>query len=164
MAIPRLCVSAHVVVSTTGPDRESDQDDDGLGRAASVAIDVPADADRVVVVSAHDVALYDYDVDSDQSNARIVVGERICEGTLLRGLLVHSAGDYSQLLQSIIGWSPATFVRVMNTDARQMGLTRTHYVDLTRHLTRRPVDRRESGDVGGQSHERPNRSSTRSSH
>ena len=32
---------------------------------------------------------------------------------------------------SIIGWSPATFVRVMNADAKQMGLTRTHYVDLT---------------------------------
>jgi D-alanyl-D-alanine carboxypeptidase (penicillin-binding protein 5/6) len=84
-----------------------------------------------LTVSAHDVALYDYDVDSGQSNARIVLGERICEGTLLRGLLVHSAGDYSQLLQSIIGWSPATFVRVMNADARKMGLTRTHYVDLS---------------------------------
>ena len=84
-----------------------------------------------LVVSAHDVALYDYDVASGQSNARIVVGEKICEGTLLRGLLVHSAGDYSQLLQSIIGWSPATFVRVMNRDARTLGLTRTHYVDLT---------------------------------
>lgn len=84
-----------------------------------------------LVVSARDVALYDYDVESGQSNARIVLGERICEGTLLRGLLVHSAGDYSQLLQSIIGWSPATFVRVMNADAKKMGLTRTHYVDLT---------------------------------
>jgi len=84
-----------------------------------------------LIVSAHDVALYDYDVATGQSNARIVLGEKICEGTLLRGLLVHSAGDYSQLLQSIIGWSPATFVRVMNADARKMGLTRTHYVDLT---------------------------------
>jgi len=84
-----------------------------------------------LIVSAHDVALYDYDVATGQSNARIVLGEKICEGTLLRGLLVHSAGDYSQLLQSIIRWSPATFVRVMNADARKMGLTRTHYVDLT---------------------------------
>jgi D-alanyl-D-alanine carboxypeptidase (penicillin-binding protein 5/6) len=84
-----------------------------------------------LVVSAHDVALYDYDVASGQSNARIVTGERICEGTLLRGLLVHSAGDYSQLLMRMIGWSPATFVRVMNLDARAMRLTRTHYVDLT---------------------------------
>jgi serine-type D-Ala-D-Ala carboxypeptidase (penicillin-binding protein 5/6) len=84
-----------------------------------------------LVIDAHDVALYDYDVATGQSNARIVVGERICEGTLLRGLLVHSAGDYSQLLLRMIGWSPATFVRVMNADARTMGLTRTHYVDLT---------------------------------
>jgi D-alanyl-D-alanine carboxypeptidase (penicillin-binding protein 5/6) len=84
-----------------------------------------------LVVSANDVALYDYDVASGQSNARIVFGERICEGTLLRGLLVHSAGDYSQLLQSLIGWSPATFVRVMNSDARKMGLSKTHYVDLS---------------------------------
>jgi serine-type D-Ala-D-Ala carboxypeptidase (penicillin-binding protein 5/6) len=75
--------------------------------------------------------MYDYDVASGQSNARIVLGERICEGTLLRGLLVHSAGDYSQLLLSIIGWSPSTFVRVMNANARALGLTRTHYVDLT---------------------------------
>ncbi len=84
-----------------------------------------------LVVNAYDVALYKYDVESGQSNARIVLGERICEGTLLRGLLVHSAGDYSQLLMSIIGWSPSTFVRVMNIDARALGLTRTHYVDLT---------------------------------
>jgi D-alanyl-D-alanine carboxypeptidase (penicillin-binding protein 5/6) len=84
-----------------------------------------------LVVNAHDVALYEYDVASGQSNARIALGERICEGTLLRGLLVHSAGDYSQLLQRMMGWSPATFVRVMNIDARKMGLTRTHYVDLT---------------------------------
>jgi D-alanyl-D-alanine carboxypeptidase (penicillin-binding protein 5/6) len=84
-----------------------------------------------LVVNAHDVALYEYDVASGQSNARIALGERICEGTLLRGLLVHSAGDYSQLLQRMMGWSPATFVRVMNVDARKMGLTRTHYVDLS---------------------------------
>ena len=83
------------------------------------------------MVNANDVAQYNYDVASGQSNARIVLGERICEGTLLRGLLVHSAGDYAQLLLTIIGWSPATFVRVMNADARAMGLTRTHYADLS---------------------------------
>ena len=82
-------------------------------------------------VSAHDVALYHYDVISGQSNARIVLDEHICEGTLLRGLLVHSAGDYSELLRSILGWSQSNFVRVMNRDAHSLGLTRTHYVDLT---------------------------------
>lgn len=96
-----------------------------------------------LVVNAHDVALYDYDVATGQSNARIALGERICEGTLLRGLLVHSAGDYSQLLQSMIGWSPVTFVRMMNIDARKMGLSRTHYVDLTGIL---PGDQSTAGD------------------
>lgn len=82
-------------------------------------------------VTPYDMSLYDYDVESGQSHARIVLHEHICEGTLLRGLLVHSAGNYSQLLQSIIGWSPSTFVRVMNRDAKSLGLLRTHYVDLT---------------------------------
>ncbi|MEO9181670.1 MAG: hypothetical protein ABI298_08495 [Acidimicrobiales bacterium] len=94
-------------------------------------------------VSRHDMALYNYDVASGQSHARIVLGEHICEGTLLRGLLVHSAGNYSQLLQKIIGWSPSTFVRVMNRDARVLGLTHTHYVDLTGIL---PGDRSTAGD------------------
>ena len=84
-----------------------------------------------LIVTSSDVAMYNYDVASGQSNARIVKGESICEGTLLRGLLVHSAGDYSQLLLSIIGWKPATFVRVMNATARALGLSRTHYTDLT---------------------------------
>jgi D-alanyl-D-alanine carboxypeptidase (penicillin-binding protein 5/6) len=96
-----------------------------------------------LVVSASDVAQYDYDVASGQSNARIVLGERICEGTLLRGLLVHSAGDYSQLLLSIMGWSPATFVRVMNANARALGLARTHYADLTGIS---PADQSTAGD------------------
>ncbi len=82
-------------------------------------------------VTPYDMSLYDYDVASGQSHARIVLHEHICEGTLLRGLLVHSAGNYSQLLQSIIGWSPSTFVRVMNRDAKSLGLLRTHYADLT---------------------------------
>jgi D-alanyl-D-alanine carboxypeptidase (penicillin-binding protein 5/6) len=82
-------------------------------------------------VSSYDLSLYDHDVATGQSHARIVLNEHICEGTLLRGLLVHSAGNYSQLLQKMIGWSPSTFIRVMNRDARVLGLLRTHYVDLT---------------------------------
>jgi D-alanyl-D-alanine carboxypeptidase (penicillin-binding protein 5/6) len=84
-----------------------------------------------LTVTESDVAAYDYDVASGQSNAKIVLGERLCEGMLLRGLLVHSAGDFAQLLQKLTGYSPATFVRVMNRDALAMGLVHTHYVDLT---------------------------------
>jgi D-alanyl-D-alanine carboxypeptidase len=84
-----------------------------------------------LTVTPHDVAVYHHDVRSGQSNAEIVLGERLCEGMLLRGLLVHSAGNFAQLLQSMIGWSQKNFVGVMNRDARLLGLRHTHYVDLT---------------------------------
>ena len=84
-----------------------------------------------LTVTAHDVAVYHHVVKTGQSNAEIVLGERLCEGMLLRGLLVHSAGNFAQLLQSMIGWSDKNFVGVMNREARKLGLRHTHYVDLT---------------------------------
>lgn len=84
-----------------------------------------------LVVNAADVAAYNYDVASGQSNVKIALNETLCEGTLLRGMLVHSAGDYVQLLTTMLHWSKGTFVNQMNKDARAMGLTRTHYVDYT---------------------------------
>lgn len=84
-----------------------------------------------LVVSAADVAAYHFDVATDQSSAAIKLGERLCEGTLLRGMLVHSAGDYAQLLISLMGWSDSQFVNRMNKDAVAMGMTRTHYADFT---------------------------------
>ncbi len=84
-----------------------------------------------LTVSASDMAAYRYDVATDQSNVAIAFGERLCEGQLLRGLLVHSAGDYAALLVEMTGLSTATFVRLMNRDARVLGLNRTHYGDIT---------------------------------
>jgi D-alanyl-D-alanine carboxypeptidase (penicillin-binding protein 5/6) len=84
-----------------------------------------------VVVNAHDEALYRHDVETGQSNVEIVQGERICEGMLLRGLFVHSAGDYAQLLLVLMGTSEKQFVSIMNRDALALGLRHTHYVDYT---------------------------------
>src|SRR5665213_2041540 len=142
VAIPRLCVSATSSRQPRVPIAS-------LTKMMTVWVvlhELPLTFQQrgpCLVVNAHDVALYEHDVATGQSNARIAMGEKICEGTLLRGLLVHSAGDYSQLLQRMIGWSPATFVRVMNIDARKMGLSRTHYVDLTGIL---PEDQSTAGD------------------
>ncbi len=83
------------------------------------------------VVNATDMAGYRYDVATDQSNVRLVQGMTLCEGTLLRGLLVHSAGDYAHLLVELTGWSNATFIRVMNRDARVLGLRSSRYVEVT---------------------------------
>ena len=82
-------------------------------------------------VTAHDVALYQQDVAQDQSVAKIVLGQFICERTLLRGIIVHSAGDYAQLLARLTRRSTPNFVRLMNREARGLGMLHTHYVDET---------------------------------
>jgi D-alanyl-D-alanine carboxypeptidase (penicillin-binding protein 5/6) len=82
-------------------------------------------------VTAYEVQRYHFDVETDQSNAAIANGETLCEGTLLRGLLVHSAGDYATLLVTMLGMTQAQFVNEMNRDAKAFGMTHTHYVDFT---------------------------------
>ncbi len=84
-----------------------------------------------LVVTPAEVAQYREQVATGQSTVKIALGLRLCENILLRGLLVHSAADYAHLLVALTGWSQATFVRVMNRDARVLGLSRTHYVEPT---------------------------------
>jgi D-alanyl-D-alanine carboxypeptidase (penicillin-binding protein 5/6) len=83
------------------------------------------------VVNGSDMALYAYDEATDQSGVPIKLGEQLCERTLLRGMLVHSAGDYAQLLAALTGMSQSAFVNVMNQTAKSLGLKSTHYVDVT---------------------------------
>jgi len=82
-------------------------------------------------VTASDVALYLRDVAQEQSLVKIVKGQYICERTLLRGIFVHSAGDYAQLLAEFTGLSSSAFVSLMNRDAAALGMSHTHYVDVT---------------------------------
>ncbi|MDE3107073.1 MAG: hypothetical protein KGJ42_02830 [Acidobacteriota bacterium] len=82
-------------------------------------------------VSARDVALYRHDVAQQQSVVAIALGQRICERTLLRGVIVHSAGDYAQLLAQLTDLPTNTFVALMNREALAMGMIHTHYVDET---------------------------------
>lgn len=83
------------------------------------------------VMNTSDLELYNDDVDLDLSVVKIVANERLCERTLLRGMLVHSAGDYAQLLAGLTGMRTATFVAAMNQAARTLKLNSTHYVDVT---------------------------------
>ncbi|MBW4079126.1 MAG: D-alanyl-D-alanine carboxypeptidase [Acidobacteria bacterium] len=82
-------------------------------------------------VSANDVALYDHDVATDQSSVKVALGETLCEGMLLRGMLVHSAGNFAQLLIELAHMSDAQFVNEMNKTALSFGLKHTHYVDYS---------------------------------
>ena len=82
-------------------------------------------------VTAQNIAFFHENLSIQESTAKIAQGERLCEGTLLRGLLVHSAGDYAQLLVQLTGMSTTTFINAMNADAVTLGLTQTHYADFT---------------------------------
>lgn len=84
-----------------------------------------------VTVNAHDVAVYHYDEATGQSDAKVKEGERLCENTLLAGLLVHSAGNFAFIFLRIIGLDETKFVAQMNHDAKSLGLLHTHYVDPT---------------------------------
>jgi serine-type D-Ala-D-Ala carboxypeptidase (penicillin-binding protein 5/6) len=84
-----------------------------------------------VTVNAQDVALYHHDNVTGQSDAEVKVGERLCENTLLEGLLVHSAGNFAFIFLRILHTNVTTFVTKMNQDARTLGLLHTHYVDPT---------------------------------
>jgi D-alanyl-D-alanine carboxypeptidase (penicillin-binding protein 5/6) len=81
-------------------------------------------------VNASDLSLYHWDLAVDLSSAAIVEGETLCESTLLRGMLVHSASDYAQLLVVLVGMHEPTFISAMNQDARALGLKQTSYVDV----------------------------------
>jgi serine-type D-Ala-D-Ala carboxypeptidase (penicillin-binding protein 5/6) len=84
-----------------------------------------------LVVGRDDQAEYDHEVAIGESNVKITRGLRLCEGTLLRGLLVHSAGDYAALLVKLMGATPSQFVTLMNWSAKALGLRHTHYADFT---------------------------------
>lgn len=78
-----------------------------------------------------DVHLYDRDVATGQSSVAVAVGERLCESQLLRGLFVHSAGNYAIYLVHLSGLTLGRFVELMNRDAGALGLRHTRYVEPT---------------------------------
>ena len=84
-----------------------------------------------VTVSASDVATYDYMKSTDQSSVPVVVGETLCESTLLTGLLVHSADNYAAMLADMVAGDQASFVALMNETAHVLGLTQTTYADAS---------------------------------
>ncbi|MCL6520863.1 MAG: D-alanyl-D-alanine carboxypeptidase [Firmicutes bacterium] len=57
------------------------------------------------------------------------VGDRVSVDTLLYGLMVASGNDAAVALAERLGGTEANFVRMMNDEARRLGLGDTHYVN-----------------------------------
>jgi len=84
-----------------------------------------------VTVSTSDVLAYEALNAQDESSVYVVEGESLCESDLLKGLLVHSASNYAVLLANMVSGNTTAFVARMNATALSMGLTGTHYVDVS---------------------------------
>ncbi|MGC8489088.1 MAG: D-alanyl-D-alanine carboxypeptidase family protein, partial [Clostridia bacterium] len=83
-----------------------------------------------VTVTASDVALYNQEK-ATQSVVPIVAGEQLNEYQLLEGLLIPSGNDYAHILADWVAGSQASFVQIMNADAKKLGMTHTHYTDAS---------------------------------
>ncbi|HEV3186461.1 MAG TPA: hypothetical protein VGZ04_00275 [Acidimicrobiales bacterium] len=84
-----------------------------------------------VVVTSDDVTTYKTMSTQNESSVLVTVGEQLCEKDLLNGVLVHSAGNYAVMLANLVAGSNVAFVAMMNEEAATLGLTSTHYDDVT---------------------------------
>jgi D-alanyl-D-alanine carboxypeptidase (penicillin-binding protein 5/6) len=83
------------------------------------------------VVTSDDVASYQVMKDLNESSVEVVEGEPLCESDLLNGLLVHSAGNYAVMLANMVSGTNDAFIALMNQEAVTLGLSKTHYDDVT---------------------------------
>jgi D-alanyl-D-alanine carboxypeptidase (penicillin-binding protein 5/6) len=83
------------------------------------------------IVTSDDVTTYEEMASLGESVVEVVEGEQLCEMDLLNGLLVHSAGNYAVMLANMVSGTNDAFIVLMNQEAVTMGLTGTHYDDVT---------------------------------
>jgi D-alanyl-D-alanine carboxypeptidase (penicillin-binding protein 5/6) len=82
-----------------------------------------------ITVTSDQVLDYEQEKTADESAVIVEEGEPLCEITLLDGMLVHSAANYADILETMVSASPADFVTLMNRTAVSLGLRHTHYAD-----------------------------------
>lgn len=63
------------------------------------------------------------------SSAQLVVGDQIRLKDLLYALMLPSGDDAAIAIADAVGGTPANFVSMMNSYARQLHLTQTHYIN-----------------------------------
>jgi serine-type D-Ala-D-Ala carboxypeptidase (penicillin-binding protein 5/6) len=84
-----------------------------------------------ITVTADDVGQYHTDLQQDETNIPLQVGEQLTELQMLEALLNQSANDVAYSLAAWDAGSEPTFVTKMNALARSLGADGTHYVDAS---------------------------------
>ena len=65
------------------------------------------------------------------SRTFVPVGKKVSVEDLLKGMIVQSGNDATVALAEYVGGSEEVFVSMMNQEAKQLGLTGTHYMNST---------------------------------
>jgi D-alanyl-D-alanine carboxypeptidase (penicillin-binding protein 5/6) len=84
-----------------------------------------------ITFNAADVALYRSALAQQQSVVPVQAGERMSERQALEALLIPSANNVAVKLAQWVAGSQSNFVRMMNQEARKLGMTHTHYTDAS---------------------------------
>jgi D-alanyl-D-alanine carboxypeptidase (penicillin-binding protein 5/6) len=96
--------------------------------------DHPLDAGATgpaIPVDAATLAAYQTGLATQQSVVKVVAGESLTQLQALEGLLIPSGNDMATLLADWDAGSTTAFVAKMNSAAQSLGLTSTHFVDVS---------------------------------
>jgi serine-type D-Ala-D-Ala carboxypeptidase (penicillin-binding protein 5/6) len=85
----------------------------------------------VITVSRADVATYFAERNQGESVVPVAAGEQLSEYQLLQGSLLPSASNFADLLANWDAGSVPAFVARMNTRAAALGMSATHYADVS---------------------------------
>ena len=90
-----------------------------------------SDPGPLIVVSRADVSTYVAEQNQGKSVLPVVAGERLTEYQLLQGLLLPSASNFADMLATWDVGSVPAFVNRMNARAASLGMSATHYADVS---------------------------------
>jgi D-alanyl-D-alanine carboxypeptidase (penicillin-binding protein 5/6) len=85
----------------------------------------------VITVTSADVATFQAERNQNASVLPVATGEQLSEYQLLQGLLLPSASNYADMLARWDVGDAPTFVNRMNARAASLGMSATHYVDVS---------------------------------
>ncbi|HXN01097.1 MAG TPA: D-alanyl-D-alanine carboxypeptidase, partial [Candidatus Dormibacteraeota bacterium] len=85
----------------------------------------------VTTVTQADVATFIAERNQNESVLPVAVGEQLSEYQLLQGLLLPSASNYADMLAKWDLGDVPTFVNRMNARAAALGMSATHYADVS---------------------------------
>jgi D-alanyl-D-alanine carboxypeptidase (penicillin-binding protein 5/6) len=91
----------------------------------------PGESGPSITFTAADAARYRQEAQAQQSVVKVVPGESLTEYQALEALLIPSANNVAHKLATWVAGSDAAFVRLMNQQARALGLRHTHYADAS---------------------------------